>query len=323
MALSLAIVAQASGASAGIRPAVPAGDLVAGAVSGELQSVAVVSVRSAWAVGGTEAGTPLILHWNGRTWRRMAGAVLSGGGTLTGVAAISTRDAWAVGAANGGAVLLERWNGRSWKRIRSPVSRGALTGVAAASAGDAWAVGSTETGKPLTLRWNGRSWKQQPIARPVGAVLSGVAVVSRRDVWVVGSQGGGALALIEHWNGAAWKIVRAPRPAGGSELFSVTAVSPSNAWAVGTSDVLAGVGGAALIEHWNGKVWRQARAPRGGAGLQAVTALSATRAWAAGGTNLEGIAASSAANAWAVGTYQDAAGPRILIEHWNGKTWTT
>src|ERR1700683_2470363 len=143
-------------------------------------------------------------------------------------------------------------------------------------------------------------------------------------------------------------MVRAPRPAGGSQLFGVTATSPSNAWAVGFSDADAGIGGAALAEHWNGRAWRQVAVPRGGAGLEAVAALSATRVWAVGarpapsaftrgGTagpgrrasapsrgsfaSLQGVAATSAASAWAVGGYETARGFSTLIEHWNGKTW--
>src|SRR6202050_2360792 len=94
-------------------------------------------------------------------------------------------------------------------------------------------------------------------------------------------------------------MVRAPRPAGGSQLFGVTATSPSNAWAVGFSDADAGIGGAALAEHWNGRAWRQVAVPRGGAGLEGVAGLSAPRVWAVGARPA----------------------PSAFILRWNGRTW--
>src|SRR6516165_8662248 len=82
--------------------------------------------------------------------------------------------------------------------------------------------------------------------------LNGVAATSASDAWAVGcthcftSKG---KALIEHWNGAAWKQVPSPGPAG-SVLSGVAATSASNAWAVGS--YTAGTSGKSLILRWNG-----------------------------------------------------------------------
>src|SRR5215472_17392735 len=68
--------------------------------------------------------------------------------------------------------------------------------------------------------------------------LYGVAAVSARRPWAVGctncftSKG---RALIERWNGTAWKRVPNPAPAN-SVLSAVAATSASNAWAVGQTD---------------------------------------------------------------------------------------
>src|ERR1700761_834204 len=177
----------------------------------------------------------------------------------------------------------------------------------------------------------------------VPSVLDGVAAVSAKSAWAVGSTGnfGGGKTLILHWNGTGWKRVPSPAPAGGDQLYSVTATSARNAWAVGTA------GRRSLILHWNGTSWRQVPSPGpAGAMLLGVTALSGRSAWAVGsyglarslilhwnGTRWRGVpiprsstalhgylysvAATSSHNAWAAGD----TGPRTLIDQWNGSAW--
>lgn len=63
--------------------------------------------------------------------------------------------------------------------------------------------------------------------------------------------------LIEHWNGMAWKLQPSPN-AGNSkdanELEGVAAISSTRAWVVG--DVATRSAFHALVEGWNGKVWK-------------------------------------------------------------------
>ena len=81
-------------------------------------------------------------------------------------------------------------------------------------------------------------------------------------------------------------------PSIAGSLSAVAATSPTNVWAVGSTN-----NNDALILHWNGKEWQQTPSPAG---------------------MLSGVAATSPTNAWAVGgtTSGD-----TLILHWNGKTW--
>ncbi len=130
-------------------------------VNGDLYGVAATSARNAWAVGMTGGGNALILHWNGKSWRRVASPGPAGV-TLRAVAATSARNAWAVGDLASGKPLILHWNGRAWKRVACPSPAGAilgLSGVAATSARNAWAVGETLTGT-LIARWNGKSWRR-------------------------------------------------------------------------------------------------------------------------------------------------------------------
>lgn len=173
---------------------------------GILQGVAVVSARSAWAVGAGPQGS-LVLRWNGARWVHVAsqdGAARD----LTAVVALSASSAWAVGDRHTGA-FAEHWNGRTWKQLTTPGGTdGALNGVSAASARDVWAVGY-EGGGIAIMHWNGRSWKRfksPPVpANAHGHGLYGVATISAKDAWAVGYYGGGCCGLFAHWNGTTWK----------------------------------------------------------------------------------------------------------------------
>lgn len=240
----------------------------------KLLGVAAPSARSAFAVGCVSCvigggSEPLVLAWNGRTWRRARLPHTGAGSELLGVAATSARNAWAVGCTHCGAagtkVLLLRWNGTAWRAVPLPsgVSAGSLSGVAALSAGAAWAVGCSKcgflAGESLILRWNGHAWRRVPVpATGASNQLSGVTVQSARSAWAVGSGGktgfGVPKTLIFRWNGSAWK--RAPSPSDGSNggaLVSVVATSGRNAWAVGNNF---NDEAQTLIVAWNGRAWK-------------------------------------------------------------------
>jgi len=115
--------------------------------------------------------------------------------------------------------------------------------------------------------------------------------------------------LIEHWNGTAWTVTAGPQLAAGvnTGLTGVAAVSPADAWAVGS--YCAGMQGLkTLTEHWNGTAWTRVASPN---------PAQADATW------LSGVAATSASDAWATGFYfNHNTGYHPVIEHWNGKAWT-
>jgi hypothetical protein len=85
--------------------------------------------------------------------------------------------------------------------------------------------------------------------------LLGVAAVSARDAWAVGCKAcdsGEDEALIERWDGTAWKPVRPPALGPERFLYGVAAVSARDAWAVGVNEP----DGKTLILHWNGTAWK-------------------------------------------------------------------
>jgi hypothetical protein len=197
--------------------------------------------------------------------------------------------------------------------------------------------------------------------------LDGVSADSATDAWAAGTQCTSSCThpatLTLHWNGTAWAKVASPDPGPtGTILAGVSAVSPTDAWAVGYYPNSTCGLAVTLILHWNGTAWSRVKSPDPGAAcnwLSGVSAVSATDAWAAGqsckfavntcqslivhwnGTAwskvpsptpgsgkfapLAAVSADSPADAWAVGLYCPTAScstEKTLTLHWNGSAWS-
>ncbi len=187
----------------------------------------------------------------------------------------------------------------------------ALSAVTAISADDVWAVGTRapQNGpwRLFTTHWDGSTWTSVPPNGPGGDgvhQLVGVDATSTNDVWAVGyyTRQSDEHPLVEHWNGTAWSVVDIPEPADGGALFDVTALSPTNVWAVGrTSSVVLSHKG--LIEHWDGTAWHIVPNPAGDVFSE-----------------LTSVSASGPLSVWAVG-YRVDQNYSVLAEHWNGQKW--
>jgi hypothetical protein len=272
-----------------------------------LLHVQAVSAADVWAVGKTwpattEVFSPLIEHFDGKTWGAVPTPVLrSGSGLLAGVGATSPGDVWAVGSQFSGpakasaATLAEHWDGTAWQVVSSPDPGrygNYLDSVTVVSPRDAWAVGTSDTTPHGTANliehWNGTKWSV--VASPDAGIddsLQSVSAVSATDVWAVGdyfeNTGSGSLVLTltVHFDGKRWSIAPSPSPTDDNSLAAVTAVTARDAWAVGGS----GDSAAGLVEHWNGTQWRVAAEPyrHGNANyLYAISAGAAPGVWATG-----------------------------------------
>lgn len=296
-----------------------------------LNGVAALSTSDAWAVGSyNNTNSPsltLTEHWNGSVWSVVTSPNPSGAARdqLLSVTAISINDAWAIGsyAVSNAALqtLIEHWNGSAWSVVTSPnptTNNAQLASVIAISDKNVWAVGYSTTSaqiqQTLIEHWDGSAWSVVTSPNPAGvdtSSLLGIAAISANNIWAVGFAAGKSSygTLIEHWNGSTWSIVSSPKSQSyGSILNSVTAISASNIWAVGTAFDKYGSSGTTLIEHWNGSAWNIVSSPN-----------------ATGSVNnqLRGIAAISASNIWAVGQWDTGHQSfQVLIEHWNGSTWS-
>jgi hypothetical protein len=117
-----------------------------------------------------------------------------------------------------------------------------------------------------------------------------------------------ALAIAALLAVSAWTTSNASNTSGkvGDFLTGVSAVSRTNAWAVGYYYGKNSIP-QTLIDHWNGSAWRQVPSADPSPGFNELNAVSAL----------------SAKDAWAVGIQKHASGSDCLIERWNGARWTT
>ncbi len=256
-----------------------------------LFGVSAVSRSDAWAVGrqnSTGVFKTLILHWNGAAWSKVKSPSPSlSDAELLGVSAVSGSNAWAVGwywnrTGTATETLILHWNGTAWTQVKSPnpssnppyTPANSLDGVSARSGSDAWAVGNYDhngVSEALIVHWNGTAWTQvkSPTApRYTDFGLTGVSAGSGSDAWAVGvhgipSDGGKSGTLIFHWDGTAWTLVKSPSPGSGTNLLEgVSAVSGSDAWAVGNYSSYYTPGTSrTLVLHWNGTAWSKINSP--------------------------------------------------------------
>jgi hypothetical protein len=296
-----------------------------------LLAVSAPSPTAAWAVGGTyarSATAPLIEGWSGTAWSSVA----SPGTTyLNGVAAVSSTDVWTVGGfgnvpgspATFPEAVIQHWNGTQWSAIPAAKPSGsttALEAVVALASNDVWAVGSLSAAgvsQPLIERWDGTAWKVVGSPALPGMTQSALHAVtgvpSTDQLWAVGSQlktprESFAQALIEQWDGTAWKVVAGPPlPSGAfaSWLSGVVALSATDAWAVGTYDDSKAMTHP-LIAHWNGAAWKLASAPTIWGVLSGVAAVGARDVRAVGLRYVTGGATNTMG----------------IVERWDGTSWS-
>jgi len=214
-----------------------------------LAAVAVTSPTSVWAVGwswggpGTSRRT-LVEHWNGSTWAIVpAPNANRRGNFLNSVATVpGTGHVWAFGAHRVGFsnhhTLVLHLGARGWtvdptpNPFRADVFNDGIVMHTGAS-NTVWAAG-----RHLVERRTPSGWHVVPIPN-LGARLTGVAQIpGTNHLWAVGYHQRDEGALTERWNGHAWRVI--PNPATRGGLNAVTALSRTNAWAVGS-----------LVEHYH------------------------------------------------------------------------
>jgi hypothetical protein len=158
-------------------------------------------------------------------------------------------------------------------------------------------------------------------AAAANGTLTGVSAFSHMRAWAVGSTMGAGETLQQtlalRLNSTGWSRVATPNVGGdqenrrgdSNELNAVSAVSGTDAWAVGEytpyEAVQARGNGEArpLALHWNGRRWSDV-----------ATGLSSDR-----GIVLLSVSAASADDVWAVGE-RNGSYPEVL--RWRGQTWT-
>jgi hypothetical protein len=291
-----------------------------GATETHLSSVTATSPCNAWAVGtyvtAHSPGKTLAIRWNGARWvREQSLQVPSSKSILFDVDAWSAQNAWAVGDYQTGGdtyplILRRRPQDRSWQNatFQGQTQPGAFSGVSASSATNAWAVGESFGGaaRNLIVHWKGGHWVKEAAPHVGGHAnyLTDVAAVSSSAAWAVGEAWDGSSnpkLMILHWNGSSWRAQSPPAlPAGAiaARVRDVTAISATNAWAVGA--YVTATDSIPFVMHRTGGKWKFQELPDVG-----------------DSADLAGVAAGSASSVWAVGfTDTD-----TIIFHWNGRKW--
>jgi hypothetical protein len=338
-----------------------------------LMAVAAVGPNDVWAVGdyNGSGGRTLMLHWDGAAWSHVPGddkGPQSLPFFLNAVDAIAGGDVWSVGTNSH--TLAEHWNGAFWSQVATPnagIGVNQLYGVSGTSSSDVWQVGSFEYGverRTLTQHWNGAEWElvRSPNTNKNLNDLRGVAALSPTNAWAVGqafsSDVSNQTTLVLNWDGADWRIVPSPSPgtAGHNGLFAISAVSPTDIWAVGDRW---NTGGwiQTLTLHYDGVSWKvvpSANMPNTNNGLYGAVAFAQDDVWAVGyfgqfafsplvihwdgqfwsvvsnpdpqlsSNILYAASGTSGGDAWAVGTAKNLGTSMVgpMLEHWNGTEWS-
>lgn len=159
---------------------------------------------------------------------------------------------------------------------------------------------------------------------------------------------------MERWDGSRWRFVASPTVGSAAVLNGVAAISPTDAWAIGSYQDRNNVTHALAI-HWDGTKWSIVPTPDPGSqgnALFDVSGSSSSDVWAVGFSNLGsqtliehwngvswevvsspnpgnefnylfGVSVTSAADVWAVGySFNFADRDNTLVEHWDGTSWS-
>jgi TolB protein len=179
-------------------------------------------------------------------------------------------------------------------------------------------------------------------------ILNDIAALAPDNIWAAGFQntndGRYFQPLVTHWDGTFWTPVPVPTLSPGGRFEALTAIGPSDIWAVGAIQDIDN--SQTLTMHWDGAAWSRVDSPNNLPSayntLHDVDAAGPNDVWAVGddgvtallfhwdgaswksvaypsagqGQSLRGIIALAPNDVWAVGT--DSAHPI----HWNGTAWS-
>jgi hypothetical protein len=285
----------------------------------ELLGVTAISPTNAWAVGyDTPAAgghiRTLIEHWNGHAWSVVASPnpIAGADNFLKGIDAVSATNIWAVGSNGrpGTKTIIEHYNGSKWVTVHGaflPLG-GDLLDVSAISKANVVAVGSAPSGggtDGLVERFDGVHWNREtvPPEATAGATLFGVSTPSASAQWAAGSRTGPAslqTLTLRDTGSSGWQVVASPNVGTNQINFfsDISAVSATNAWAVGEFDSNRFVR-RTLIAHFSNGSWKVVPSPNSGTG----------------DNRLFGVATPSRTNVWSVGTANHPIGSTGLVEH--------
>lgn len=267
--------------------------------------------------------------------------LLIGVAVVLGVLLVAGADLWIVGHFGANAAAQ-----------RAPDSY--LNAIACPSADQCWAVGQTasirgdstrdKTRAPLVEQETAGRWHVIPVPhRESKDALEGIACPGPADCWVVGGSARRAKAMILHWDGLRWHLMRSPYLRA-AQLNSVSCASAQTCWAIGGTQTSLGTL-RYFMERWNGQRWSIIHELPGGLQPTAISCPVRGYCLAVGRRHGAAAAASYSRGHWtavaapgdpraaAVPTLLGCAGPARCLavftgstprtDIWNGRAWTS
>ena len=235
------------------------------------------------------------------------------------------------------------WRTTVTRHYGAPADASGFSAVIAPSRTEAWAFGGTnpgDGGTPVALRWNGETWRPWPLPAGLAGFIGDASASSAANIWAVSYAGG----YVVRWDGRRWLVAK--RWHRHAVLSGVTALSPADVWAFGTT--ARGMPGLGTW-HFNGLSWARpaglaqeiyrasavtpadiwaVAATREGGFLEHYDGRSWQRAGAArpalAGLTLDAVLALPGGGVWAAGNQRRTRGGEgpLVIVHFDGHRWT-
>lgn len=252
-----------------------------------IRGVEVLADDDIWMVGAAGVAT----HFDGVEWTVMTTPPVNGKLVhYEDVSASSPDDVWACGAyvQDGVNVLaIARWNGVSWTHlpVPQPPALAYLSDIEAIAPDDVYACGyRSDATRFLLLHWNGFVWSEvslPPSVNTINQQLWTLTSTGPDNIYAAGAilpNGGAWEAVIYRFDGRAWtKVPNVPQPEGNPIIYDMTAVSPTDIWAVGDMFVV-DAGKSTMTMHYDGVNWTHVPSPNPGAGWNLLFGVAASDA---------------------------------------------
>ena len=193
------------------------------------------SSTDVYAVGSDAGDGPMVIHFDGERWTRLATGASGDLWWVNGPSGEDATDGDPIFMGGVGGLIL-RYDGASFTTMTTP-GTGTVYGIWAAAPDDVWAVGGVGAGNGFAWRYDGSAWTSVDLPDLGGHGLFKVWGNASDDVWMVGAAG-----TMLHWDGSTVERVQA----GTTRTLFTIHVDGDRAAAVG------GSGTAALVERERG-----------------------------------------------------------------------
>jgi len=232
--------------------------------SSSLLSVACVSAASCFAVGQYGAGArslPLVEHWDGSRWTRLAAPAPPGTDEWLDSVSCASRSLCVAVGRNAvrdadGTEFAERWNGRAWSEVPVPGGHGVTLYSVSCAASACFAVGGADNGAgPAAYRLSGSRWRATPAASARGGWLQSVSCPLATRCLAVGDDDNGSV-FADAWTGRSWAPVPVRQSGGVVRYFAqVDCVAWARCAALGSVS-MSDAGWRSESAFWNGSSWK-------------------------------------------------------------------